>query len=222
MAAPDYAALMEKHLAQAVAHILKPRAAGLSATELGRRWPQFLAALQESGVPGGMTQTESPPRGHDSGSRDWQAVADVLFTKGGDPAQTLPGCLAWGDCRRDLRPCLGARRPPQAVPDMPRGPLHEEAAALQDLHPGGRRRLQVYDQLCRTRGVLDFIAVEQSALRLLSTDSPAELLLRLDWRLRHILVDEFQDTSENQMNSCAACCRAGRMATAAPSLSWGT
>ena len=62
MAAPDYAALMEKHLAQAVAHILKPLAAGLSETELGRRWPQFLAALQESGVPGGMTLTESPPR----------------------------------------------------------------------------------------------------------------------------------------------------------------
>ena len=93
MAAPDYAALMEKHLAQAVAHILKPLAAGLSETELGRRWPQFLAALQESGVPGGMTLTESPPEATVQDLCVWQGLAEVLLTKAGTVARNCRG--AW-------------------------------------------------------------------------------------------------------------------------------
>ena len=71
--------------------------------------------------------------------------------------------------------------------------------ALQDLILLLNAAWEIYDDLCRQRGVLDFIAVEEAALRLLSAENPADLLLRLDWRLRHVLVDEFQDTSDNQM-----------------------
>ena len=74
----------------------------------------------------------------------------------------------------------------------------QEVGALQDLILLLNAAWEIYDELCRKRGVLDFITVEEAALRLLSAESPADLLLRLDWRLRHILVDEFQDTSDNQ------------------------
>jgi ATP-dependent exoDNAse (exonuclease V) beta subunit len=57
----------------------------------------------------------------------------------------------------------------------------------------------VYEQLCARKGGLDFIDLEAATLNLLTEDDPTEVMLRLDWRLKHLLVDEFQDTSVNQM-----------------------
>jgi ATP-dependent exoDNAse (exonuclease V) beta subunit len=49
------------------------------------------------------------------------------------------------------------------------------------------------------RGEVDFTEVAQGAVRALgSPDAPTDLLLALDYRVRHILVDEFQDTSLSQ------------------------
>jgi ATP-dependent helicase/nuclease subunit A len=56
------------------------------------------------------------------------------------------------------------------------------------------------DQVFRDQGAADFPAVSLAALRALGTaDSPTDLSLRLDYRLQHILVDEFQDTSSAQL-----------------------
>jgi ATP-dependent helicase/nuclease subunit A len=52
----------------------------------------------------------------------------------------------------------------------------------------------------REQGAVDFAAVSMAALRALgSEESPTDLNLRLDYRLQHILVDEFQDTSSTQL-----------------------
>jgi ATP-dependent helicase/nuclease subunit A len=52
----------------------------------------------------------------------------------------------------------------------------------------------------REQGAADFPAVSLAALRALgSADAPTDLGLRLDYRLQHILVDEFQDTSSAQL-----------------------
>jgi ATP-dependent exoDNAse (exonuclease V) beta subunit len=49
------------------------------------------------------------------------------------------------------------------------------------------------------RGEADFTEVAQGAVRALgSPDEPTDLLLALDHRIRHVLVDEFQDTSISQ------------------------
>lgn len=49
------------------------------------------------------------------------------------------------------------------------------------------------------RGQADFTAVSQAALRALGeTDAPTDLALALDYRIHHLLVDEFQDTSLSQ------------------------
>jgi len=49
------------------------------------------------------------------------------------------------------------------------------------------------------RGKADFIEVAQGALRALEDEhGPTDLMLALDYRIRHILVDEFQDTSFSQ------------------------
>ena len=50
-------------------------------------------------------------------------------------------------------------------------------------------------------GKADFIEFSQGALRALEGDEgPTDLMLVLDYRIRHILVDEFQDTSFSQFN----------------------
>jgi ATP-dependent helicase/nuclease subunit A len=56
------------------------------------------------------------------------------------------------------------------------------------------------DQVFREQGAADFPAVSLAALRALgSAEEPSDLGLRLDYRLQHILLDEFQDTSSAQL-----------------------
>lgn len=51
----------------------------------------------------------------------------------------------------------------------------------------------------RRRGAVDHTQVAQAALAALGDDEdPTDLALRLDYRIEHLLVDEFQDTSGNQ------------------------
>ncbi len=51
------------------------------------------------------------------------------------------------------------------------------------------------------RGQADFTAVSQAALRALGeADAPTDLALALDYRIAHLLVDEFQDTSLSQFD----------------------
>ncbi|ATX81842.1 ATP-dependent exoDNAse (exonuclease V) beta subunit (contains helicase and exonuclease domains) [Mariprofundus ferrinatatus] len=56
-------------------------------------------------------------------------------------------------------------------------------------------------QLFEQRGEADFIEISLRAMRALEDEKgrPTDLLLRLDYRIHHILVDEFQDTSLLQM-----------------------
>jgi ATP-dependent exoDNAse (exonuclease V) beta subunit len=56
-------------------------------------------------------------------------------------------------------------------------------------------------QLFTMRGEADFTEIALRAMDALGAndEAPGDLLLRLDYRLRHILVDEFQDTSHLQM-----------------------
>jgi ATP-dependent helicase/nuclease subunit A len=56
------------------------------------------------------------------------------------------------------------------------------------------------DQVFREQGAADFPAVSMAALRALGSAAiPTDLNLRLDYRLQHLLVDEFQDTSSGQL-----------------------
>jgi ATP-dependent exoDNAse (exonuclease V) beta subunit len=55
-------------------------------------------------------------------------------------------------------------------------------------------------QVFREQGMVDFPAVSMAALSALgSAAAPTDLTLRLDYRLQHILIDEFQDTSSAQL-----------------------
>jgi ATP-dependent exoDNAse (exonuclease V) beta subunit len=89
-----------------------------------------------------------------------------------------------------------------AVPDVPDPEYTEAQWSLLEQLPA---LLQVaYAQLrviFAERGVTDHTEVNTAAgMALGSDDSPTDLALALDYHLRHILVDEFQDTSRTQFD----------------------
>ncbi len=54
--------------------------------------------------------------------------------------------------------------------------------------------------LFREQNCMDFSGIAQAAVRALGTEAvPTDLAMHLDYRIKHILVDEFQDTSINQL-----------------------
>jgi len=62
------------------------------------------------------------------------------------------------------------------------------------------RLAAILDIVFAEQGETDFTAVSQAALKALGDEeSPTEIALQLDYRIRHILVDEFQDTSSTQL-----------------------
>lgn len=69
-------------------------------------------------------------------------------------------------------------------------------AALLELLPVAAAFLKVEFQ---QQGVVDFVEVSQGALRALGeADEPSDIALKLDYQIRHLLIDEFQDTSVSQ------------------------
>src|SRR5688572_21654816 len=72
----------------------------------------------------------------------------------------------------------------------------ETLGAILELLPRAAAHLKV---VFGERSETDFTEIAQGAVRALGTpDNPTDLLLALDTRIKHILVDEFQDTSYSQ------------------------
>ena len=95
----------------------------------------------------------------------------------------------------ELRPLL------LTVRKLPEPRLSDEqwqvAAALLHLLKTAAAELEL---VFRERGEVDYAAVAQAAVTALgSADEPGELALALDYRIHHLLVDEFQDSSHTQL-----------------------
>ncbi|MCX7184533.1 MAG: UvrD-helicase domain-containing protein [Nitrosospira sp.] len=149
----------------------------------------------------------------------WRGIAELLLTKEGDwrrqhdvkngfppgsskaekeisrswkeRALALIAVLKENDALRqtlhDLR-----RLPPPAYTDMQWEVLGAITRLL--LHTVGQLKL-----VFQARGQVDFTEVAQAALLALGEpDAPTDLALALDYRIRHLLIDEFQDTSISQ------------------------
>lgn len=93
-----------------------------------------------------------------------------------------------------LQEALAALRlmPPPAYTDIQWQTLD---AILVLLKPAVAQLIALFGE----RGEVDFTQIAHGALQALGTESePTDLLLSLDVRVRHLLVDEFQDTSNSQ------------------------
>ena len=145
----------------------------------------------------------------------WREVADLLLTKTGHWRKTVsvrqgfPRARGAADeARKDLLGLLeelretdgdrlAALREVRSLPDTRGGGAHwDTLAALTRLLPGlGAELLLVFQR----RGEVDHAQVALGALAALGEDTqPGDAALRLDYRIEHLLVDEFQDTSSLQ------------------------
>jgi ATP-dependent exoDNAse (exonuclease V) beta subunit len=148
----------------------------------------------------------------------WAALADALLTADGSWRKRLtknegfPAGVAaqpWKTRALDLFAALAARADARAaLEDMRRVPPAQYSDsqwqvldAILRLLPLAVGQLKLVFQ---SRRQVDFTEVAQSALRALGTDeAPTDLTLALDYRIHHLLIDEFQDTSISQFELVA-------------------
>lgn len=142
------------------------------------RWRAFatIALTKQGAMRARLTVTEGfPPRSADKG-----AMLDLLQEIGRDSAAVR----ALADAQALPRPAYG---------DEDWGRVRDVARVLL-------LAAAELDRTFRERGTADFPAVSIAALRALGEpQAPSDLALRLDYRLRHVLIDEFQDTSGAQL-----------------------
>ena len=151
----------------------------------------------------------------------WLALTDWLLTKGGTFARSVRATHGFPASRqRWRRAALRALRKAEFtrwlldaadVPGLAES-LHrlrslpparyeddawEFVVAAMRILPAAARAL---DRVFAARGQSDFTEATLRALNALgSADDPSDLLLAVDYRLAHLLVDEFQDTSRAQL-----------------------
>ena len=139
----------------------------------------------------------------------WQQVAEALLTKAGQWRKRLTSAQSLGDLNKETLHEMITECSEKSF-------LNEKLARVgKDLpNPGyGARQWAVLQAASvvlqnavaqlrlefRKRGEVDFIEIAQQAVEALGRpESPTDLSLVLDYRFRHILVDEFQDSSINQ------------------------
>jgi ATP-dependent helicase/nuclease subunit A len=89
-----------------------------------------------------------------------------------------------------------------AINSLPSPEYDDEAwESLESLMRILLRAAKEWDAVMAETGEVDFGEVSSRAIKALGTgDAPSELALRLDYRIQHLLVDEFQDTSASQIH----------------------
>jgi len=156
-------------------------------------------------------QDAAPLREHPEDVGRWRACAALLLTTSGDCRKRLtknegfpPHCADKGemlDLLLEFERQAGVVQMLAALGRLP-APRYEEA---QWIRVRAVARVLVLaaaqlEQVFRERGLVDFPAVSMAARRALgSALEPTDLALRLDYRLQHLLIDEFQDTSSAQL-----------------------
>jgi ATP-dependent exoDNAse (exonuclease V) beta subunit len=164
-----------------------------------------LAALEGwDGAPFGTDPDVDGPR--------WRALADILLTAKGELRAKVnknqgfgpgsPHKQAFEAWLAGARPHAGAWAAAlDAVRHAPFAGYTAEQVATLNAMLGVLRLASAQLQLrFADTGEVDFIEIAQRAVQALgSADDPSDLLLKLDASVKHILVDEFQDTSHSQI-----------------------
>ncbi len=186
----------------------------VAASDLAELAAYAAATLEEEGVDsvirGCAGLVDLPPPSSDS-LRAWRGIAELLLTRGGDWRKTVTktcGFPTTDKARKDRMICLlddlrdrdDLRRKLRDVRMLP-DPEYSASqwrilGALVTVLPHALAELEL---VFRASGETDYVAISQAAhAGLGQPGEPGDLALALDYRLRHILVDEFQDTSRSQ------------------------
>ncbi|HVJ29778.1 MAG TPA: UvrD-helicase domain-containing protein [Gammaproteobacteria bacterium] len=154
---------------------------------------------------------DEPPRSGAVALAAWRGIAALLLTKQGEWRRRVAKPEGFGpehaELRERLRALLDAhaeneplRAALQSVSSLPDArytePQWQSLAALRIVLVRLAAELKV---AFAERRAVDFVELALAAQRALGhVDAPSELLLALDRRIQHLLVDEFQDTSQSQ------------------------
>ncbi len=152
----------------------------------------------------------------------WRGISELLLTKEGDWRKRVnvnqgfpPDSAAnsavekarfaemktrFAELKQRLETQEALRRSLAGIPKLPEGAYSQTQwqilQALFEMLQLAAANLQL---VFRDRGSVDFIEMAARAGQALGgADKPTDLALALDYRLRHLLVDEFQDTSVSQ------------------------
>lgn len=214
--------LIEQALARLSAHM--PAVVGNELPALARFAASNLAAGQDVSA---FIDLESMPGHSVDDLASWNALAGLLLTSNGtwrNPARGVSKAIGFPTEKDASTPELKEtyRRMKCGMQDLLEALQGEEAfrqelAALA-LLPHARysdkewsiiealfkvllRSAQHLKLVFSQYGEVDFIEMGLRAKEALgSDDMPTDLTLRLDYQIRHLLVDEFQDTSQNQFD----------------------
>ena len=185
---------------------LKRLKADFETSELGCGWTGFLEQTGDAGAQAACTLPDEIPGPEWEALSQWICLADTFLTKdGGARRQLGPKAGFYNGFAKTRWGCAIQNMPPgtvQRLHSIRRLPLHDapltDFDTLWDLVVLLHSVLEIYDARRSAVRALDFAALELAALRLFDAADPSDLQLVLDQQIRHILVDEFQDTSRKQ------------------------
>ncbi len=167
-----------------------------------------VACLKDWQVPIGM-QHEMLPM--------WRAVADLMLTAGGEPRKegglnVKFGFPATDDGRAQKTALVQIISSVEDLTTLHRVRALPLADHEADHENSGWQMIATLSQLLnlavaqlwlvfQRAGEVDFVEIAHRATRALGDDfgEPTELALKLDYQIKHLLVDEFQDTSPSQV-----------------------
>lgn len=176
-----------------------------SSSGLGAKWKELIDHLSGKGaavddlpslLPGPLWEELA----------DWQAIANRTLTREGSPRKQFgPKNGFYTNFKETTWAELIQSMPEDVVKALHetrnypvKGEVIADTGTLSDLIILAAEVIGEYEAICRKKHVIDFIGLEQSAIRLFNEEDPSDLHLYLDHRIRHLLIDEFQDTSRNQ------------------------
>ena len=211
---------LEEAFRQERLRILK-RLAGLMPAEeealvarMARYAAGHLTAVASDSPIAALLDMTSYPEVEEAATSRWQGLATLLLKKEGEWRLGVdknsgfpPGKGEQAEFKQQMKELLGRLSerdglcealhavrcmPPAAFSDA----QWEALGAIVAVLPYAAAQLQL---LFGERGEIDFPGLAQAAIRALGEpDAPTDLLLAMDVRLCHLLVDEFQDTSRGQ------------------------
>lgn len=198
--------VLRRRLGDAVEAFLDRLSKAFQSSELGKNWAAFLEHLKSRSSEVGAQLPAALPGTGWSALPAWKQLAGVLLTKAGKPRKTFGpaggfhsgfGQTGWAEMIRNIDEETSLMlHEIRFLPAEDEDPTDVEA--LKDFILLAALAVGAFHRACERRHVMDFIGLENAALRVLSEDVPTDLQLHIDCRIGHLLVDEFQDTSRNQ------------------------
>lgn len=200
---------LEAALGRVVSHELDLVQAAMPAALLD----ELMEVLHATAINRDVVLTGGPDTKHPVTERLawWQFAVATILTKTGKPRSRLTVTDGFPTTQKDLKqhaadlivrigevddllPVLAAVA---ALPSPVYPPAQWQALeALLRLLPVAAAGLKL---VFAARGLTDYVEIAAEGRAALGEhDAPSELAMRVDWRIRHILLDEFQDTSQPQ------------------------